>query len=143
MAESKDVRPDSEGVTPTLIPTSSTSEEHHEEHEDHDHNDNSPESKSTKSKKKKKKSKLKSLLSRKPDQQVKLEEVEDAITSASLEERKSLSKDEQARIEKIISELNAKIPGGRKDIADHKFWKTQPVIKFGMFGLCVMKAECR
>jgi len=137
MAESKEVRPDSEELSPTLVPISSTSEEPPDDHDDNDHVDNGSESKSSKARKKKKKSKLKSLLSRKPDHQTKLEEVEDAISSASLEERKSLSKEEQTRIEKIISELNAKIPGGRKDIADHKFWKTQPVIKFGMFWLWV------
>jgi len=60
-----------------------------------------------------------------------LEEVEEEISSASLEEGRSLSKEEQDRIEKIITQLNAKIPGGRKDLADYKFWNTQPVIKFG------------
>jgi len=130
MAESKEVRPDGEDTNPAVLLDSPTSEELVKDHEE-----DGSESKSAKAKKKKKKSKLKSLLSRKPDHQVKLEDVEEAISSASLEERKSLSKEEQAKIEKIISELNSKIPGGRKDIADHKFWKTQPVIKFGILGL--------
>jgi hypothetical protein len=127
MAESKEVNPpnDNEDMNPALATTS-------EEHLD-DEDDNAAHATSTKAKKKKKKSRLKSFLSRKPDHQVKLEDVEEAISSASLEERKSLSKEEQDRIEKIITQLNAKIPGGRKDLADHKFWKTQPVIKFGIF----------
>jgi len=126
MAESKAANPpnDNEDSNPALA---TTSEEHLE-----DENENAQHP-STKAKKKKRKSKLKSILSRKPDDQLKLEEVEEAISSASLEERKSLSKEEQDRIENIITQLNAKIPGGRKDLADHKFWKTQPVIKFGMF----------
>jgi len=127
MAESKEAEPpnDNEDINSALATTS-------EEHLD-DEDDNAAHATSTKAKKKKKKSKLKSLLSRKPDHQVKLEDVEEGISSVSLEERKSLSKEEQDRIEKIITQLNAKIPGGRKDLADHKFWKTQPVIKFGIF----------
>ena len=131
MAESKEVKSskDNDDNAPTLP---RLSEEHHDKEDD----ENPTPGKSTKSKKKKKKSKLKSLLSQQPDDQVKLEEVEEAIESASLEERKSLSNEERTRIEKIISDLNAKIPGGRKDIADHKFWKTQPVIKFGTSNRC-------
>jgi len=136
MAESKEAKPpnDNEDNKPVLATTS-------EEHVD-DEDENAPYTTSTKAKKKKKKSKLKSLLSRKPDHQVKSEEVEEAISSASLEERKSLSKEEQDRIEEIITQLNAKIPGGRKDLADHKFWKTQPVIKFGML-LGSEETDCR
>jgi hypothetical protein len=123
--EAKEANPSnaSEDRNPALAPTS-------EEHLDGE-DENAPHPTSPKAKKKKKKSKLKSLLSRKLDDEVKLEEVEELISSASLEERKSLSSEEQNRIENIITQLNAKIPGGRKDLADHKFWKTQPVIKFG------------
>lgn len=87
---------------------------------------------SSKSKKKKKKSKLKKLLSQKPNAEILLAEVQDAISSATLEDRKSLSKEEQMKLDMIIKQMNEMTPGGRKDIADHKFWKTQPVIKFGM-----------
>ena len=83
-----------------------------------------------KSKKKKKKSKLKKLLSGKP--KIHLADVEDAITSATPEDKKSLSKEEQMKLEEIIKQMNQMVAGGRKDIADHKFWKTQPVIKFGI-----------
>ena len=87
---------------------------------------------SSKSKKKKKKSKLKTLLERKPNEETTLAEVEEAMGSTSLEERKFLTKEEQLKLDMVIKKLSEKIPGGRKDIADHKFWKTQPVIKFGM-----------
>ena len=86
---------------------------------------------SPKSKKKKKKSKLKSLLARKPNEEIPLVEVEEALSSTTLEEKKSLSKEDQMKYEMIIKKMNQMIPGGRKDIADHKFWKTQPVIRFG------------
>ena len=90
-----------------------------------------PSTSTTKSKKKKKKSKLKSLLSHKPTDDIPLQEVQDAISSVSLEERKELSSEEQKKFEMVIKKMNEMLPGGRKDIADHKFWKTQPVIKFG------------
>ena len=86
---------------------------------------------SPKSKKKKKKSKLNSLLSRKPNEEISLVEVEEALSSTTLEEKKSLSKEDQMKLEMIIKKMNEMLPGGRKDIADHKFWKTQPVIRFG------------
>lgn len=86
---------------------------------------------SSKSKKKKKKSKLKNLLSHKPNAEVSLAEVEEAISSTSAEEKKALSKEEQAKLDMIIKKMNQMLPGGKKDLADHKFWKTQPVLKFG------------
>lgn len=87
---------------------------------------------SSKSKKKKKKSKLKNLLSRAPNEEIPLAEVEDAISSTTLEEKTSLSNEEAMKLEMIIKKMNEMMPGGRKDMADHKFWSTQPVIKFGI-----------
>jgi glycylpeptide N-tetradecanoyltransferase len=93
-----------------------------------------PES-STKSKKKKKKSKLKNILSKKPneDAEAALAQMEEAIASTSLDEPKSLSKDQQKKLEKAIAHVNQVLPGGKKGLSDHKFWKTQPVLKFGLF----------
>jgi glycylpeptide N-tetradecanoyltransferase len=86
---------------------------------------------SAKSKKKKKRSKLKSLLARKPNEEIALSEVEEALESVTLEERKTLSKEDAAKLEFMIKKMTELMPGGRKNIGDHKFWKTQPVIKFG------------
>jgi hypothetical protein len=99
--------------------------------EDNEEKTLTPES-SAKPKKKKKKSKLKTLLARNPNEEIPLSEVEEAISSASLEEKKALSKEDQMKFEMVIKKMNEMLPGGRKDMADHKFWKTQPVIKFGM-----------
>jgi glycylpeptide N-tetradecanoyltransferase len=88
-------------------------------------------SQSSKSKKKKKRSKLRNLLSHKPNAEVSLAEVEDAIASSTVEEKKSLTKDEQHKLDMIIKKMNQLLPGGHKEMADHKFWKTQPVLKFG------------
>jgi hypothetical protein len=90
-----------------------------------------PESSTAKSKKKKKKNRLKALLSHKPNTDVTLEEVEETIGSTSTEEKKELSKEEKQKLEMVIRKLNKLLPGGGKDLADHKFWKTQPVPKFG------------
>ena len=84
--------------------------------------------------KKKKKNKLKNLLSHKPKDQITEEDgmaqVEKAIQSASLQDKKPLTKDDQKKMEKVINEINKMQPGG-KELSDHKFWKTQPVLKFG------------
>ena len=80
--------------------------------------------------KKKKKSKLKQLLTHKKDAEVVLEEVADALSSTTLEEKRSLTKEENSKLEAIIKKMN-QLSGGRKDMGDHKFWKTQPVLKFG------------
>ena len=88
-------------------------------------------SESSKSKKKKKKSKLKNLLSHKPNAEVSLAEVEDAISSSTLEEKKALSREEKKTLDMITKKVNQLLPGGQKDMADHRFWKTQPVLKFG------------
>ena len=93
--------------------------------------DPSTSSEPSKSKKKKKKSKLRTLLSHKSNAEVPLAEVEDTICSTSAEEKKTLSKEEQRKLDMIIKKMNQMLPGGQKDIADHKFWKTQPVLKFG------------
>ena len=93
---------------------------------------------STSSKSKKKiKSKLKALLSRKPNEEIRLEEIQDVLASASLEDKKALSIDDQAKLQALTKKVNEMVPAGaRKDIADHKFWRTQPVIRFGMaYGL--------
>lgn len=87
--------------------------------------------KTSKSKKKKKRSKLKSLLSRKPNEDIQLSEVEEALKSVTMEERKTLTKDEAKKLEFMIKKMNELMPGGRKQMGDHKFWKTQPVIRFG------------
>jgi len=89
-------------------------------------------SSASKSKKKKKKSKLKTLLDRKANEEIPLSEVEEALKSATLEERKTLSKEQAAKLEFMIKKMNEFMPGGRKNMGDHKFWKTQPVIKFGI-----------
>src|SRR5215471_2847872 len=68
---------------------------------------------SSKSKKKKKKSNLKSLLSRKPDEEIPLAEVEEALSSTTLEEKKSLSMEDQMKFEMIIKKMNQMRPGGR------------------------------
>jgi glycylpeptide N-tetradecanoyltransferase len=113
-----------------------------EEEEEEDDKTLQPESSSaSKSKKKKKKSKLKNLLNRKANEEILLAEVEDAISSTTLEEKKELSKQDQAKLEMIIKKMNEMLPGGRKDIADHKFWKTQPVIKFGKNALKLEKVD--
>jgi hypothetical protein len=93
---------------------------------------NTPESSSGKSKKKKKKNKLKALLSHKPNNEVTLQEVEEAISSTTLEEKKELSKEDQQKVELAIRRMNKLLPGGKGDLADHKFWKTQPVPRFGI-----------
>jgi glycylpeptide N-tetradecanoyltransferase len=124
MAESEETKPQEDGgknPPPTL-----------EDALDEDEKTVIPES-SSKSKKKKKKSKLKNLLSRKPNEEIPLAEVEEAISSTTLEEKKSLSTEDTMKLEMIIQKMNEMLPGGRKDMADHKFWKTQPVIKFGMY----------
>jgi len=90
-------------------------------------------SSASKSKKKKKKSKLKTLLDRKANEEIALSEVEEALESATLEERKTLSKEQAAKLEFMIKKMNEFMPGGRKNMGDHKFWKTQPVIKFGIY----------
>ena len=124
--ESKEVKsPEEDETTPTT-----TLEDVHDQEEDDDKTLVATET-SPKSKKKKKKSKLKSLLSRKPNEEIPLVEVEEALSSTTLEEKKSLSKEDQMKYEMIIKKMNEMLPGGRKDIADHKFWKTQPVIRFG------------
>jgi glycylpeptide N-tetradecanoyltransferase len=123
--ESKEVKsPEEDGKTPT-----DTLEDAQEE-EDSDKTLVTAET-SPKSKKKKKKSKLKSLLARKANEEIPLAEVEEALSSTTLDEKKSLSKEDQMKLEMIIKKMNEMLPGGRKDIADHKFWKTQPVIRFG------------
>jgi glycylpeptide N-tetradecanoyltransferase len=88
-------------------------------------------SKASKSKKKKKKSKLRSLLDRKPNEDIQLSEVEEALKSVTVEERKTLTKDQAKKLEFMIKKMNEFMPGGRKQMGDHKFWKTQPVIRFG------------
>ena len=125
MAESKEVKSPEEGEK-----THATALDDVADEEEDDQTHVSPEA-STKSKKKKKKSKLKSLLSRKPNEEIPLAEVEEAVSSTTSEEKKSLSKEDQMKFEMIIKKMNEMIPGGRKDIADHKFWRTQPVIRFG------------
>ena len=126
MAQSKEVKsPEEDENTLTT-----TLEGVHEEEDDDEKTLVAAET-SPKSKKKKKKSKLKTLLSRKPNEEIPLAEVEEALLSTTLEEKKSLSKEDQMKYEMIIKKMNEMLPGGRKDIADHKFWKTQPVIRFG------------
>lgn len=132
MAESKASLQEEEEIPPTT--TTTTTLEDVLDEDDDDEKTLQPESSSTsttKSKKKKKKSKLKNLLSRKPHEEIHLSEVQEALSSTTLEEKKELSKEDQAKFEMIIKKMNEMLPGGRKDIADHKFWKTQPVIKFG------------
>jgi len=94
-------------------------------------------SQSSKSKKKKK-SKLRTLLSHKKDAEVALSEVADAISSTTLEEKRSLTKDETAKLEAIIRKMNQLVPGGKKEVGDHKFWKTQPVLRFGNKSIWVL-----
>jgi glycylpeptide N-tetradecanoyltransferase len=141
MAESTQVKaPGEEDEVPTTTLEHVVDEV--EEEEEEDDKTLQPESSSaSKSKKKKKKSKLKSLLNRKAHEEIPLAEVEDAISSTTLEERKALSKQDQAKFEMIIKKMNEMLPGGRKDIADHKFWKTQPVIKFGKNTLKLEKVD--
>lgn len=132
MAESKQVKaPGEEDKVPTATLKHVVDEVEEEEEEEDDKTLQPESSSASKSKKKKKKSKLKNLLNRKAHEEIPLAEVEDAISSTTLEEKKALSKQDQAKFEMIIKKMNEMLPGGRKDIADHKFWKTQPVIKFG------------
>jgi len=115
--------------------------EHNPEVDDHDDAEEEEEttpssdpSTSSKSKKKKLKSKLKSLLSRKGNEEIRLDEIQDTLASASLEDKKALSIDDQEKLRLLMKKVNEMVPpGAKKDIADHKFWKTQPVIKFGEF----------
>lgn len=106
-------------------------------HADEHHGDNTAAaastSQSSSKSKKKKKSKLKALLSHKKDAEVALAEVADVISSTTAEEKRTLTTDETAKLEAIIRKMNMLAPGGRKDMGDHKFWKTQPVLKFGLF----------
>src|SRR5271169_5331110 len=90
----------------------------------------------SKSKKKKRRTKLKNLLSGKADPQVSVAEMEDALSSISPEETKALSKEEQHKLDLVIKKMNELMATGKKDIADHKFWKTQPVLKFGILCVC-------
>jgi hypothetical protein len=87
---------------------------------------------STKSKKKKKKSKLKNLFSKQPLEASALAQIEKAIGSTTLEEDHSMSKDDQKNLDRAIEKMNQVLPGGKKGLSDHKFWKTQPVVNFGM-----------
>lgn len=124
-SESKEIKsPDEEGESLQTVTVGDALE-------DDDTTVSTSTSQSTSSKsKKKKKSKLKQLLSHKKDAEVALAEVADAISSTTLEEKRSLTKEETAKLEAIIKKMN-QLSGGRKDMGDHKFWKTQPVLKFG------------
>jgi glycylpeptide N-tetradecanoyltransferase len=123
MSESKEVSvPSEEGESLTTVTVEDAIE---------DEDPVVPESSTSKSKKKKKKNKLKALLSHKPNTDVTLQEVEETIASTSNEEKKELSKEEKQKLEMVIRKLNKLLPGGGKELADHKFWKTQPVPKFG------------
>jgi glycylpeptide N-tetradecanoyltransferase len=131
-SESKEVKsPSEEGESLTTV----TVEDALEAAEDDDTttavSTSSAASQSTSKSKKKKKSKLKTLLSHKKDAEVAMAEVADAISSTTLEEKRSLTKEETSKLEAIIRKMNQLTPGGRKDMGDHKFWKTQPVLKFG------------
>ena len=84
----------------------------------------------SKSKKKKKKSKIRNILSRPSDAEIAMAEVEEAMATATLEEKRSFTKEEQKKFDLIIKKLNEK--HGKKTVADYKFWNTQPVLKFGM-----------
>jgi glycylpeptide N-tetradecanoyltransferase len=123
MAESKETKPQEDGEK-NLPPTLEGALDDDEKTLTHES--------SPKSKKKKKKSKLRNLLSREPNEEIPLAEVDDAISSSTLEEKKSLSNEEAMKLEMIIKKMNEMMPGGRKEMADHKFWSTQPVIKFGI-----------
>jgi hypothetical protein len=87
---------------------------------------------STKSKKKKKKSKLKNLFSKQPLDASALAQIEEAIGSTTVEEDHSMSKDDQKKLERAIDKMNQVLPGSKKGLSDHKFWKTQPVVGFSM-----------
>jgi len=104
----------------------------HDEPEEDETTPSSEPSTSSKSKTKKMKSKLKSLLSRKGNEEIRVDEIQETLASASLEDKKALSVDDQEKLRLLMKRVNEMVPpGAKKDIADHKFWKTQPVIKFG------------
>jgi len=123
---------------PSTMPDSQEQKEHNPEVNDHDEAEedettpSSEPSTSSKSKTKKMKSKLKSLLSRKGNEEIRVDEIQETFASASLEDKKALSVDDQEKLRLLMKRVNEMVPpGAKKDIADHKFWKTQPVIKFG------------
>jgi glycylpeptide N-tetradecanoyltransferase len=131
MAESKEQDPQATQDDPKLTMAAHTDDEDTDEEKAPTSPRQADTAKSSKSKKKKKKSKLKSLLSRKPNEDIQLSEVEEALKSVTMEERKTLTKDEAKKLEFMIKKMNELMPGGRKQMGDHKFWKTQPVIRFG------------
>ena len=110
MEESKEVKsPEEDGKTPT----DTLEDVHDQEEEDSDKTLVTAET-SPKSKKKKKKSKLKSLLARKANEEIPLAEVEEALSSTTLDEKKSLSKEDQMKLEMIIKKMNEMLPGGER-----------------------------
>jgi uncharacterized protein YdaL len=86
---------------------------------------------STKSKKNKK-NKLKNLFSKQPLEASALAQIEKAIGSTTLEDDHSMSKGDQKNLDTAIDKMNQVLPGGKKGLSDHKFWKTQPVVNFGI-----------
>lgn len=131
-SESKEIKsPSEQGESLTTVTVEDVL---HEDEQDRDNTAASGSTSQSASKsKKKKKSKLKALLSHKKDAEVALAEVTDTISSTTAEEKRGLTEDETAKLEAIIRKMNMLVPGGRKDMGDHKFWKTQPVLKFGIF----------
>ena len=126
MTESKEVEPPKSNDESLATAVQDDNEESNEVEEG-----TSTAESSSKSKKKKKKSKLRKLLSSKPNAEVGLQEVQEAIQSATLEDKKELTREEKMKLEMVIRKLNKLLPGGGKQAADHKFWKTQPVLRFG------------
>ncbi len=131
-SESKEIKsPSEQGESLTTVTVEDAL--HEDQHDGDNTAASGSTSQSTSKSKKKKKSKLKALLSHKKDAEVALADVADAISSTTAEEKRTLTADETAKLEAIIRKMNMLAPGGRKDMGDHKFWKTQPVLKFGMF----------